>query len=510
MNQVTVFRNRALPEPSALAGYSALVDRFSLQVPLPGRLAAIATRSRPEETPEWLLLTPEHSRPDTLADQLEFALKWEGVDLGVLNALFQEIDGSEIVQIVRRSPTGSYARRLWFLYEWLTGEQLDAPDPGKVRAAPVLDAKQQFATAKGELSSRHKVRNNLPGTRTFCPLVRRTADLRDFEALHLDDQARDVVGATHPDIVRRAAAFLLLGDSRASFEIEGEKPSPARAQRWAEAIGTAGSVPLSGDELDRLQRVLIPDIRFVAPGLRKEGGFVGVHDRTTGEPVPEHIGARHDDLRDLLAGIVAYQERALAGAIDPVVVAAATSFGFVYVHPYVDGNGRLHRWIIHHTLAEGGYNPPGVVFPVSAALLRSIDEYSKVLRTYSRQLLPLIEWRPTASGNVEVLNDTADYYRYFDATPHAEFLYRCVLETVRQDLPDEVAYLEAHDRFAREVQAIVDLPDRTVGLLIRFLAQGNGRLSERAREREFALLEEGERERIEDLYAECFAPVTGA
>lgn len=86
------------------------------------------------------------------------------------------------------------------------------------------------------------------------------------------------------------------------------------------------------------------------------------------------------------------------------------------------------------------------MFPVSAVLLRLLAEYSEVLRSYSGQLLEFIEWRPTPSGNIEVLNETADYYRYFDATPHAEFLYRCVQETVQRDLPDEVAYLEAYER----------------------------------------------------------------
>ena len=134
-----------------------------------------------------------------------------------------------------------------------------------------------------------------------------------------------------------------------------------------------------------------------------------------------------------------------------------------------------------------------------------MTEYSDVLRSYSRQLLNVTEWRPTLNGNVEVLNETADYYRYFDATPHAEFLYRCVRETVEQDLPNEVAYLEAYDRFSREVQTIVDLPERTVGRLVQFLDQGGATLSKRAREREFAKLEDGERAQIEELYEECFA-----
>lgn len=504
MDLVNVFRGRTLPEPAHVAGYAALIDRYGLPVPLPRQLAAIFAKSRPTKTYDWLLLTPEHARPTTLAGQLEFAFKWEGIDLGVLNALFREVPSTDIADIVKNSPTGSYARRIWFLYEWLTGNELDVPEPGKVRAVPVLDVKQQYGASAGELSSRHKVRDNLPGTPAFCPLVRRTAELTAFENQHLDAEARAVVGRTHPDIVRRAAGFLLLDDSRASFQIEGEQPSTSRASRWARAIDSAGSVELTAQELDRLQGILISDSRFVELGLRQEGGFIGTHDRATREPIPEHISARAEDLGDLLDGLVAYEKKALAGGIDAVVIAAAVSFGFVYVHPYVDGNGRIHRWLIHHTLAAASYNPPGLVFPVSAALLRLLPEYSNVLRSYSQPLLEFIEWRPTVAGNVKVLNETGDYYRYFDATSHAEFLYRCVQETVQRDLPDEVAYLEAYDRFSREVQTIVDLPERTVQLLVGFLEQGDGKLSKRARANEFGKLEEHEREEVERLFAECF------
>jgi Fic family protein len=186
--------------------------------------------------------------------------------------------------------------------------------------------------------------------------------------------------------------------------------------------------------------------------------------------------------------------------MDPVVAAAAVAFGFVYIHPLEDGNGRLHRWLIHHVLARAGYNPPGIIFPVSAAILREIDAYRRVLESYSEPLLPLIEWRATDTGNVEVLNDTADYYRYFDATEHAEFLYHCVRETVERDLPAEVSYLEAYDRFVRGVQEMVDMPASTVDLLHRFLRQNSGRLSQRARTREFAALTDEEIARVEQLY----------
>jgi hypothetical protein len=124
-----------------------------------------------------------------------------------------------------------------------------------------------------------------------------------------------------------------------------------------------------------------------------------------------------------------------------------------------------------------------------------------VLESYSRPLLSFIEWEPTERGNVRVLNDTADYYRYFDATAHAEFLYRCVEETVEHDLPEEVAFLEAYDRFVSQLQSIVDMPQQLMDLLHRFLVQNGGRLSKRARTREFAKLTDAEVERIERLFA---------
>jgi hypothetical protein len=158
-------------------------------------------------------------------------------------------------------------------------------------------------------------------------------------------------------------------------------------------------------------------------------------------------------------------------------------------------------------LCSAGYNPPGIVFPISSTIYRRLDEYKRVLESYSRPLLDFIEWRPTADHNVEVLNDTADYYRYFDATRHAEFLYECVQQTVERDLPDEVAYLEAYDKFSSRVAQIVDMPNRTVDLLHRFLSQNKGTLSKRARTQEFKLLTDDEVREIELGYASAFAGV---
>lgn len=501
---VNDFNGRVLPERGTPAGYAALIDRYALAVPLPPRLSALALRHHPSSTLDWLMLTPRHRPEQTLAGQLQFAFRWEGLDLGVLADLFRKVTSAEIADIVRATPTGAFSRRLWFLYEWMTGRLLDVPDPGKVRAVPVVDPDLQYGLGIGLPSSRHKVLDNLPGTRWFCPLVRRSARLQVLGASRLDERARAVMGRTRKDLVARAAAFLLVKDSKSSFAIENERASGDRATRWAQAIGQAGQRLLSLEELQRLQRVVIGDARFVKLGLRNEGGFVGIHDRDTGEPVPDHISARHEDLPDLVRGMVEFERRAAPRGMDPVIAAASLGFGFVYVHPFADGNGRLHRWMFHHVLAQAGYNPPGVPFPISSAIERRVSDYQRVLEVTSSEILPLISWRPTPEGNVEILSETADYYSFFDATAHAEFLYECVEQTVEKDLPEEVAFLEAHEAFSKDIQSIVDMPDRLIELLRSFLAQNGGTLSQRARRKEFNALTDEEVAQVEGVYADAF------
>ncbi|MGV6876546.1 Fic family protein [Pseudochelatococcus sp. B33] len=508
--RISVFHDRRLPERGLPAGYAALIGAFDLAVPLPIRLSAIGEKHRVYEADNWQLFTPRHAPEPTVEGHLVFALKYEGLDLTVLRRLFLAMGPEPVTAFVRAKPTSAYARRLWFLHEWLLDTRLNLPDADRGSYVSVVDPKQQFAT-EGVLSPRHRVRDNLPGTPDFCPLVFRTERLQAFVAGGLKERAREAVAAVPKDVLSRAAAFLLLKDSRSSYAIEGERAPQNRIQRWGRAIGEAGRKPLDLDELLRLQRIVIEDTRFTRMGLRTEGGFVGEHDRDTMAPLPDHISARHEDLGRLMAGLVAFSARA-AQSLDPVVAAAVLAFGFVYIHPFEDGNGRLHRYLIHHVLAERGFNPPGVVFPVSAVMLDRIEEYRAVLESYSRRMLPLVEWEPTLKNNVRVLNDTLDFYRYFDATVHAEFLFECVSRTIDEDLPREADFLQRHDLFRAEVTAVVDMPERLIDLLFRFLQQNNGTLSKRARDNELAALRPDEVLAIEASYRRLFGdgPLTAA
>lgn len=112
--------------------------------------------------------------------------------------------------------------------------------------------------------------------------------------------------------------------------------------------------------------------------------------------------------------------------------------------------------------------------------------------------------RPTPEHNVEVTNDTADLYRYFDATEEAEFLYACVRRTVEVDLPREIEYLGRQDEAMRRVMETVEMPDRLAGDLIQFIRQNDGVPGRKRREGEFRQLTDDEVKRIETIVVDAF------
>lgn len=502
--RISVFHGRKAPEEALLVGYGALIEKLKLAVPLPNRLALISAKNRQYTTDEWLVLTPRHEPADTLYKQLVFALKYEGINLLFFKKLFETLPDDAIKQLIQLEPNGQYSRKIWFLYEWLFQRKIDVPNLDKGKFVQLIDDDLQYSSPISINSSRHRIKNNLPGTVDFCPLIAKTEKLKNYTAKNTAENINAVVKGFHKDILLRTSSFLLLKDSKASFSIEGETPTQNRAIRWGKAIGQAGSKPLSKEELYRLQQIVIENSRFIKMGYRTEGGFVGEHDRTTGEPIPEHISAKQNDVEQLMSGLLETANQLELAAFHPVLTAAKIAFGFVFIHPFVDGNGRIHRYLIHHLLAAMKYSPQGIIFPVSAAILERIGDYRKVLEKYSHPILAFIEWEKTTTNNVNVLNDTIDYYTYFDATPQAEFLFECVDTTIHKTIPEEVAYLQQYDEMKSWLDNHFELPDSLVALLIRFLEQNNGTLSKRAQEKEFAALTPDEVERIEQHYRVVF------
>tara|TARA_R110000868_G_scaffold264879_1_gene523514 strand:- start:31851 stop:33389 length:1539 start_codon:yes stop_codon:yes gene_type:complete len=502
--KISVFHGRKAPEEGILVGYGALIEALVLAMPFPNRLSLISPKKRQYTTNHWQVLTSRHEPEDSLYKQLIFALKYEGINLLFFKKLFEQLSEETITSLVQIEPQGQYSRKVWFLYEWLMGKSLPIPDLNKGNFVTLIDEDIQFALPISTNSSRHRIKNNLPGTVNFCPLIFKTQKLNDYIADDLSRKKNIYLNEIRKDVLQRASAFLLLKDSKASFTIEGETPTNNRAIRWGKAIGQAGSKPLEKEELVRLQQIVIENSRFLKMGYRDEGGFVGEHDRVSGEPMPEHISAKWQDVEKLMEGLIATYKNIEETGFNAVLAAAKIAFGFVFIHPFVDGNGRIHRYIIHHILTKMQFAQQGIIFPVSASILNHIDDYRIVLESHSHPLLDFIEWRTTESNNVAVLNETIDYYRYFDATKQAEFLFDCVNDTIVNVIPNEVNYLQKYDAMKKYLDDIFQMPDKTVALLIRFLEQNNGILSKRALEKEFNVLSEIEIKEIEANYISIF------
>jgi Fic family protein len=498
--KILIFHGRRAPEEGFLVGYGALIEYYRLAIPIPDNLVLISEKNRKYTKPGWLVFGPRYRPAEELSAQLVFAIKYEGLNLLFFKKLFQKVSKEEIAEIIQSEYTGQYNRKIWFLYEWLMQELLPIPDLNIKNFVPLIDEELQYASQFSLNSSRHRIQNNLPGTVNFCPMINRTSKLESYIRADFSEKTKEVISGVHKDILLRTSAFLMLKDSKASFSIEGENPGQNRAVRWGRAIGQAGKRPLNKDELVRLQQIIIENSRFVKMGYRTEGGFVGEHDRTTGEPIPEHISARWDDLDTLMAGLLESSSLLEEWKFHPVLTAAMISFGFVFIHPFIDGNGRLHRYLIHHLLTRMNFAPQGIIFPVSAAILVRIDDYRKILETFSQPLLDFIEWRKTDDNNIEVLNETIDYYRYFDATRQTEFLFECVDFTILKIIPEEVSFLQKYDAMKTWLDDKFQMPDKTIALLIRLLEQNDSKLSKRARDKEFAALSDKEILEIETHY----------
>jgi Fic/DOC family len=502
--KVTTFQENIVPSGTKLAGLAALAHALSVQAPVrrPSCVSEKHIRGSRRQEDVWTVFDRRYWPGDTFDDHLTFALRHEDVDLLILKRVFEAVSLNTMTAFVRTAPSGNATRRAWFLYEALTDRTLKVPDAPEAAALDLLDPEAYF-TGKPRLSKRHRVRDNLLGTGRFCPVIRRTKALADFLARDVAKEAAQTIGRTGAHLVARAASFMLLADSRASFEIEGERPPRNRLERWSRAAIQAGKNKLTFDETIRLHALLIEDTRFVRAGLRPDGVFLGERDHK-GDPLPEFIGARPEDLNDLITSMLRANDRMYDDGLDPVLQAAATAFGFVYVHPFQDGNGRLHRCLIHHVLAERRFTPPGMIFPVSSVMLDRIDDYRATLQAHSRPLMAFIDWRPTSDRNVEVLNDTGDLYRYFDCTGAAEFLYTCVLRTVQQDLPREIDYLRRHDEALSRVMEAVEMPDRLAETLIMFIRQNNGTLPNKRRANEYKKLSDREVGLLESIVRDAF------
>ena len=103
--------------------------------------------------------------------------------------------------------------------------------------------------------------------------------------------------------------------------------------------------------------------------------------------------------------------------------------------------------------------------------------YDTSLETFSKPLLPLLEWQMDDNRRLRVLHDSSDLYRFIDYTAIATALYQFVQRTVERDLPQELTFLRGYDNARSAMHDILELPDPLADRFIQFCKQNGWRLS---------------------------------
>jgi Fic family protein len=318
-----------------------------------------------------------------------------------------------------------------------------------------------------------------------------TAD-RDLTA-----RARALVAAVEPAVLKGAIHYLFTKETKSSFAIEGEAPSKDRTERFVSALMRADNFdPTNKQSFIELQNVIV-DPRYA----QKDWRHIQVY---LGETLPDYsqdvqfVCPKPQDVSSLMAGWMQMMDRLLEAdsGVHPVSLAAVGGFGFVFVHPFIDGNGRIHRFLVHNVLSKMNFTPKGVLFPISAAMLRDIAAYDRVLAAFSDPIQRFIDYKLDPEQHMTVSNDTADLYRYFDVTVQTEYLFDCIEDAITRDLKAEIGFLKFFDRAIRSVMEIADMPNQRASLLVRLIHQNNGELSQSKRQ-QFAELNDDEIRQIE-------------
>lgn len=477
------------------AGYGALLQKYGLDVvPHWHRSFVDAGSARRIETDSG---TTEETYPskywpgDGLGDHLEFALKYDGVNLSILDSLFLVISQAEFLEYVNSRPTGKYARRLWFLFEFLTGTALPLDDLKQGNYVDLLEVDQYFTITPTRKVRRQRINDNLLGEAGFCPTIRKTETLLRFQDADLTERCKKVVSGYSPELLRRALSYLYTKETRSSFEIEHIKPNSTRTERFIAMLQLAEKEDFCEKShlLDLQNRIVDP--RFKDSDYRTDQNYVGESVAWQREKV-HFVCPKPEDVPTLMGGLIAAHERMEQGGVPPVIHAAAVAYGFVFLHPFEDGNGRIHRFLIHNILAQQGFTPEGIMFPVSSSMLKNPSDYDASLEAFSRPLMPLIEYSLDEQGRMTVENETSRWYAYIDMTPQAEALYKFIEHTIDTELVEELSFLAKYEETKTAIQDIVDMPDRKIDLFIRFCLQNNGRLSARKHSSQFDALTDEE------------------
>lgn len=468
-----------------LVGYEFLKESLGTGAFPLARPAAVFPVTKVTPMGDYLQV-PAHVAPagDDPLEHLLFALKHEGLEMQAAILALKKIDGDQVAEAFAKSPSSQYLRQIGYLWELANKQELfgiPAPQGGYV---PLFDP-NDFITSKTTIKiPRWRVEFNGIGTPEFCPSVRRTKELQRLLDMRTLDAAAEFIDGLPEAVLDRAVRWAYLSETRGSYEIEREMPTESKEQAFAALLSQAHEpFPITEDYLVGLQQIAVTNPVLKAFEFRNRQnwlrsslpGVLGVSYLPP--PAPQMQGIM-GDVMSMANEALAVDQDGPKNGIDPIIMGSVVSFAFVYAHPFMDGNGRLSRFLFHRMVCSSGKLKNGMVLPISVAMKRHEKEYLQALQSFSKP----------ARGEWDVLwidGDNFDchfkgepeIYQYWDATKAAEFGLQMAQQALEKDLRAEGDYLARFDRVHAAVNSAIDMGSNDLALLVQFAVQNEGVIS---------------------------------
>lgn len=470
---------------STAVGYAWIQEALNAPDFLGGDKARLAAVNSIHRIPEGTLLVPTKLAPGGgWLEHALFAIKHEGVRLDYLAAALRQVSDNEIQAEFTKTPNGAYIRKLSFLWEAFNQRNLGGVAKSPVSAAYVkLFDPAIYEVGESRRNGRWRVDFNGLGELSFCPVVRKTDRLKQLLQRDVLAQTKEFAESIGQSMLDRALSWAYLSETEGSFAIEGETPSQDKASLFANLLKRAHDQrPLTEEYLVELQNAAITNpydkaVQFRIEQNRLQGDALGAAGVTYVPPRPELCD-------ELMQQLMTLANRKLPG-IDSLIHAAVVSFAFVFIHPFMDGNGRLSRFLIHHALGQSGRLPAGFLLPISVAMKKHEEQYLQALKSFSKPARDLCQVLWSGDDQYSYIwsahEDT--WFRYMDLTECVEFTVEMAQAALDTHLRQEVDFLALFDDVAKYINDRHDLRSSDLATLIVTAHQNGGKLSNNRRKR---------------------------
>jgi Fic family protein len=430
-------------------------------------------------------------------EHLIFGLTHEGVNLALLVPYFTEQGATKTKEFILSNITGKYHRIIWFFYEELMNEKINIPDSKEGRYTEIINESTYFTGTPIKLK-RYKVIDNRIGHNVLTPLIRKGQFTKTFA--DIQNSAHLLLEQYAPELVQKSVNFLYAKETKKSNEIEREHPDKKREAKFINLLKRAHEIENINEEvIVELQNAIV-DPRYAVDNYRDFQTYIGETDLFGNEAI-HYICPKGEDNKELMRNFeIMCKDIMKDEKVDPIIAAAIISFLFVYLHPVEDGNGRIHRFLIHFVLSKKEVTPKGMIFPVSSVIASNMIKYDKVLECFSKELVPAVSYELDEQGEMSVLDiETKHLYHGIDLTDALEFLFWAIGETLENDFKKELEYMKVFLDSKEEIRKIVDIPDRKLNNLINIIISNHGELSQKKRSLHYDELTEIEIQKIEDI-----------